>query len=299
MKSTLLPITLCGILLLIVFNLDVVTDITSYVVEGDSKPTIDLKNAYSREQNYYYVQVSPDFIPYSKQDILNILYSIFDAGYDTFTFYCPTEYSDCIKDVEEITNNQTIITDIGNFVHPFNNYTTLKVVTDPLGEVNIMVTKTYTKDMIDTINAKLDEIFKTETTEDMDIHDKMLKLHDYIIDTTSYDKENASDNSGNAYGALIEGKAKCAGYADAFALVLDRLSVKNMKVASSNHVWNALYIDDAWTQIDLTWDDPIVENPKYLTDTIRHKFYMIDTDKLLSYDTEEHTFDKNVYMEVR
>lgn len=299
MKHMILPAALAGVLLLLLLNMDVVTDITLDVVKNEPKAIIDLPNEYAYNNDYFYVQKSFDFVPYSRQDILNILYSIFDQGYETFTFYCPSEYADCIKDVEDITNNRTIITDIGNFVHPFNNYTSLKVITDPTGEVNIMVTKTYTKDMVESINQKLDSIFEEVITDDMDVYDKILKMHDYLIDTTSYDKDDESKNSGNAYGALIEGKAKCAGYADAMALVLSRLSIKNMKVASEKHVWNALYIDDEWFQIDLTWDDPIVENSAYLTDTIRHKFYMIDTDTLLSYDTEEHNFDKNVYMEVR
>lgn len=299
MKHMLLPTLLLGVLLLLILNIDVVTDFTVETIDNQPKPTIDVANLYALNNDYMYVQKSEDFVPYSRQDIMNVLYSIFDQGYETFTFYCPSEYTDCIKDVEEITNNRTVITDIGNFVHPYNNYTTLKIVTDPLGEVNVMVTRTYTNEMIEAVNRKLDGIFKEIFTDDMDIYDKMLKFHDYVIDHTSYDKDNESNNSGNAYGALVEGKAKCAGYADAMAIALSRLKVKNIKVASEKHVWNAVYLDGEWSQIDLTWDDPIVEEGAYLTDTIRHKFYMIDTPTLLSYDTEEHNFDKNVYLEVR
>ena len=156
----------------------------------------------------------------------------------------------------------------------------------------------YTEKMIEDINAKLDRIFDEQLKPEMALEDKILKIHDYIIDTTYYDQEDG-ENSGNAYGTLVEGKSKCAGYADAMAIALSKLGVKNYKVASEKHVWNAVYINGEWLQIDLTWDDPIVQDGAVVTDTIRHKFYMINTNTLLSYDTDEHTFNKNVYVEVR
>lgn len=298
MRKWILPLILFIILGIIIFKIDDITSYTAKLINTTPTVTIDDANEYAYNNDFIYIQKSKDFVPYSKQDLLNILYSIFDNGYDTFTFYCPSEYSNCLKDLEEITKNQTIITDIGNYVHPFNNFTNLKVVTDSLGQVDIVVSKTYSEAMIEVINKKLDEIITNNITEDMSMDDKILKLHDYIIDSVHYDMED-HENSGNAYGALIEGKAKCAGYADSMALFLARLGVKNYKVASEKHVWNAINLDNEWSQIDLTWDDPIVEEGATVTDTIRHKFYRIDTETLLSYDTEEHNFDMNIYIELR
>ncbi len=298
MKSYIFPLFLALILGVVVLNLDYVTDYVANLVSAEPEVIIENGNSYTENQDFVYVQKSRDFVPYSKQDLLNIFYSIFDNGYDTFTFYCPSEYAACLDDIEKLTNNQTIITDIGNYVHPFNNFTHLKVVTGSLGEVDVIVTKMYSDEMIDAINKKLDRIFDEQLNSEMTLEDKVLKIHDYIIDTTYYDQEDG-ENSGNAYGTLIEGKSKCAGYADAMAIALSRLGIKNYKVASEKHVWNAVYIGDEWSQIDLTWDDPIVQDGAVVTDTIRHKFYMINTDTLLSYDTSEHNFDKNVYIELR
>lgn len=298
MKSYITPLLLVFLLGAIIYKLDDVTDFLASFVSATPEVIIENGNQYHSDDSFVYVKKSEEFIPYSKQDLLDIFYSIFDNGYDTFTFYCPSEYTECMDDIESLTNDQTVITDIGNFVHPFNNFTSLKVLTDSLGEVDVIVTKMYSSDMIDAINSKLDRIFDEQLTSDMDINDKILKIHDYIIDNTYYDQEDGK-NSGNAYGALVEGKCKCGGYADAMAIALSRLGVKNYKVASEKHVWNAVYLNDEWSQIDLTWDDPIVEDGAILTDTIRHKFYMIDTPTLLSYDTEEHSFDKNVYIELR
>ncbi len=298
MKNVFFPTVLIILFALVIYKLDEITDFTADIISAKPQVTIEDANSFVHDNDFLYVQKSSDFVPYSKQDIMNILYSIFDNGYDTFTFYCPSEYSSCIKDVEEITGNQTLITDIGNFVHPYNNFTSLKVVTDNTGEVDVIVSKMYDDKMIDEINKKVDSIFSEIIKDDMDINDKILKLHDYIIDNASYEMDENS-NSGNAYGALIEGKCKCSGYADAMAIVLTKLGIKNYKVASEKHVWNALYLNDEWSQIDLTWDDPVVEDGATITDTIRHKFYMIDTETLLSYDTLEHNFDKKVYLELK
>ncbi len=295
-------IILFGIIILaavfIFANFDTVTKITARIINSTPNVTIPESNEYAYNYSYNYVKKSDDFIPYSKQDIINIFYSILDNGYDSFTFYCPSEYKECLKDVEMISNNQSIITNIGNFVHPYNNFSSIKVATDSLGEVNIKVTKTYSDAKIKAINDKIDELFNLKFTSETSLEDKILIMHDYIVDSTIYDMNEENPNSGDAYGVLFDGKAKCAGYADAMAIILDKLGVQNYKVASDEHVWNAVYLNDTWKHMDLTWDDPVVTDGTNITDTIRHKFYMIDTNTLLSYDTKEHSFDPAVYVEV-
>lgn len=298
-KSTIITLVFAIFAIAIVMNLDKVTNITSRLINSTPNVTIPEANEYSYNYSYNYVKKSIDFIPYSRQDILDIFYSVLDNGYDTFTFYCPNEYKECLNDVEEVSNNQGVITNIGNFVHPYNNFTSLKVATDSLGEVTITVNKTYGQDKIDALNTKIDQILQEITTPDMTIEDKILVIHDYIIDHTVYDMADENPNSGDAYGVLFDGKAKCAGYADAMALFLNKLEIQNYKVASDEHVWNTLYLNGKWYHLDLTWDDPVVTDGTNITDTIRHKFYLIDTYTLLSYDTKEHNFDKTVYVEVK
>ncbi len=298
MKKLIILFAIIGVFAVVILKLDKITDYTSKIIDSTPSITIDKPNSYVYDRDYFYVQKSENFIPYSKQDIMNIFYSIFDNGYDTFTFYCPSEYAECMQDVEAITNDKPLMTNISNFVHPYNSFRKLKIVTGSLGEVNVIVTRDYSDDLKLSIDSQVDKILGEVTTEDMELEDKILAIHNYIIDHTSYDQEN-KNNSSNAYGALIEGSAKCAGYADAMAIFLSVLGVPNYKVASEKHVWNALYINNEWLQIDLTWDDPIVDDGINLSETIRHKFYMIDTPTLLSYDTKEHNFDTNVYLELK
>lgn len=292
-----LPLLLLAFILGVLFNIDKITDYTASLISQTKEVHADSENDYAKSDGFIYVQKATSFVPFDKQDIMNIFYTVLNSGYDTFTFYCPSEYNNCIEDVKEITNNQTVITDISNFVNPYNSFSSVSVSTSSLGEVTFSITKMYTPNQIEQIDANINAIFNEKFTKDMDIYDKILTVHDYIIDHAYYDLDN-KENSGNAYGTLILGYSKCSGYADAMAIVLNKLGVKNFKVASQAHVWNAVYLDGEWYHLDLTWDDPIVENGTNITDTIRHKFYMIDTPTLTSYETSEHEFDKSVYAEL-
>lgn len=296
-KNIIISLLLLAVFLVVLYKLDEITDYVSSLIDPTPKVYIGPVNEYTTNSDYIYVKKTKDFVPYSKQDILDIFYSFLDNGYETFTFYCPSEYTLCINDITNLINNQTQITDIGNFVHPYNNFIDIYLTTVSSGEVNLKITKTYSDEQIEEINHEIDRIFKEILTDEMDIKDKILKIHDYLIDNTYYDVDG--DDKENAYNVFLEGKSKCFGYADAMSIMLHKLGVKNFKVGSNEHVWNAVYLDNEWTQIDVTWDDPIVQNGAYITNTIRHKFYMIDTDTLLSYDTKEHSFNRNIYRELK
>lgn len=294
-----ISVILIAFLLVVLFNIDKITDYTAKLISPMPAVVVPPSNDYAKKDDFIYVQKTTTFMPYSKQDLINIFYSVLNNGYESFTFYCSSEYTTCLDDVSDIADDDsTLMTDIGNFVHPYNNFTNIDVILDSLGEVNIKITKMYNEEQINAINTKIENVMKELFTDDMDIHDKILVAHDYVIDNANYDLDDTKD-SGNAYGTLINGESKCAGYADSMAIILSKLGIKNYKVASSQHVWNAVYIDNEWLQIDLTWDDPIVENGTNITDTIRHKFYMIDTPTLHSYDTKEHTFDQSIYVELK
>jgi transglutaminase-like putative cysteine protease len=293
------------IIIIIIFgflfiNADNITDKIAYYLRSNPKVVIDDPNEYYKDTDYKFVKLSGSYMPYSKQDLYDIFYSILDSGYETFTFYCPFEYDDCIEDITLISQNQTLLTNINNFVNPFNSFSNIKISSSSSSEINIEVTKLYSDEEIEEINKKMDEIENEIYTDDMSVEDKILAVHDYIVNNTIYD-ENAANKtssykSNKAYGALIQGYAVCGGYADAMALFLDRLNVPNYKVSSETHVWNAVYINESWLHLDLTWDDPVSVNSN--VQTLTHKFYLIDTPTLESYNIDSHDFNKSVYQEV-
>lgn len=276
-----------------------IIDKITYVFDSNHKVIIDTPNKYYKNKEYSFVKQSTNFVPYSKQDLINIYYSVLDRGYETFTFYCPKEYTSCINDIEDISsNNNDILSVLNYFVSPFNAEKKITTTYSTNGEITLNIEKLYTEEEINIVNNKIDEILNNIITNDMSLEDKILTIHDYIINTTQYDtaalENNTTYHSHISYGTLIEGYSTCNGYADTMALFLDRLDVLNYRVVSSTHVWNAIYINNQWLHLDLTWDDPITKDSNNIT----HKFYLIDTPTLESYNITDHNFDKTIFLEV-
>ncbi len=174
MKGRIFTFLICILLtVLVVYKLDDIVSFTASLFNETPEVAVAKKNTYSRTQNYEFVQITDDFVPYNYQDLLNIFYTVLDAGYDTFTFYCPNEYLDCISDVEKISDSENVdvLTTLGNFVAPFNNFTTLRVLYDTAGEVTIEVTHLYTDEDISNINAKIDELWNELVTDEMEKED--------------------------------------------------------------------------------------------------------------------------------
>lgn len=280
---------------------DEIIDKITYMFDYNKKIVLATPNSYYKNIDYNFVKQSEEFIPYSKQDLINIYYSVLDRGYEAFTFYCPSEYKNCLTDLEDLISPQNdSLSNINYFVSPFNTERKITTTYSTTGEITLNIEKLYTKEEIDAVNKKIDEIIKDYLKDDMSTEDKILIIHDYIVNNTKYDIDAvngvSSYTSYNSYGTLIEGYSTCNGYADSMALFLDRLGVKNFRVASSTHVWNAVYLNNEWFHIDATWDDPITENSN--KDTLLHKFYLITTDTLESYNIEEHDFNKIIFGEV-
>ena len=154
----------------------------------------------------------------------------------------------------------------------------------------------YPKIEIEKINKGVDEIITTEISNDMSIEDKILKIHDYIINNTRYDINKSSNYSYTAMGPLFNGTAVCSGYADLMAIFLTKFGVKNFKVASDTHVWNAVNVNGEWLSLDLTWDDPVTKNSD--VDTLLHQFFLVNKQKLFEFDTKDHNYDATIYQEL-
>ena len=76
----------------------------------------------------------------------------------------------------------------------------------------------------------------------MDTKEKIKAIHDYIINTTVYDKKSADkilkgetvlNNVHKANGPLFDGMAICGGYSDAMALFLEKLNIEKTTKAYS------------------------------------------------------------------
>ncbi len=297
MKKTISLIICILLCLLVLFNIDTISDKLATFLENDKKVSLASPNNYYRNYDFKFVKQSESYIPYSYQDILDIIYSTLNNGWDTFTFYCPDEYTECLKDINKISKDTTLLSNINNYVHPYNNYSKIGIVSNTTGEITINATKLYSEQDIDKLNKGVDEIITKYITSDMSDDDKVLKIHDYIINNTRYDINKVNEASYTALGPLFNGTAVCSGYADLMAIFLNKFGIKNYKIASNTHVWNALFINGEWLHLDLTWDDPITKNSD--VDTLQHDFFLVKTSKLLEFDTKDHKFDTTVYQEMK
>ena len=124
-------------------------------------------------------------------------------------------------------------------------------------------------------------------------YDKELYLHDRLLAHVTYD--DAYLNEQNAYTAIVEGKAVCAGYAFAFQYLLMRNEIESYYVVGTagvdkagkpvGHAWNIAKISGVWYYVDPTWDDSDDEYAPY------HAYFNLDTDLL----TRDHVLDPYPY----
>lgn len=269
---------------------------------------INEPNEYKRNYDFLYVQQTNDFYPKNIQDVYNIFYTILNNGWTNFAFFCDDSYTSCLTDIDNLTKNSDILSDINNFVPVFNTFDKISVYTNNFGKINVDVTYAYNETEINAINKKLDEFIKNNIKDYMQVEDKIRLFHDYVVENAEYDTERAElieqhlDDSNSlyeshiAYGPLLQGYAICGGYSDAMALFLDRIGVINYKIATDDHVWNLVKINDKWYHLDLTWDDPVLSNGENI---IMHNFFMITTEELEEINTGQHDYHKNIYLEAQ
>ena len=131
-------------------------------------------------------------------------------------------------------------------------------------------------------------------------------INNYIIENCKYDDaaaqtENIEGNENDAYGALVDGKAVCEGYARAFQLLCNKANIDSVLLSgiadSDNHAWNGVKIGGDWYQIDVTWDDVddfIYDSHEYfnLTDSLMYeehtlspKYSEIDAESFLNLES--------------
>jgi len=313
MRKYIIPLICYSLILLVLLNVDKISDFLTKTISNNNILTVGPGNDYTKDYNFLYIENSDDYIPYSYNDLKNILYSVINQGWMEFTFYCPSEYKECIEDISKISKDDLLLTHINNYVHPYNSFKTIKTSITEAGEINVNVNYLYTEKEQKQINTYINNIINDLYKESDDDYENLKRIHDYIINNTKYDIERNDSGeskykSYNAYGPALEGYATCNGYADLMAIILSKLNYQNYKVAttkeeisyeSNGHIWNAVKIDDEWLHLDLTWDDPVSNDGK---DYLYHKYFLVSTEEMAKADAgniqiEEHNFNKSIYQE--
>lgn len=273
-----------------IYKNDIATFITDEILYRSDNKVLTY-NKYYLENNYLYVQNTDSNKAKSYQDILNIIYTTINSGDECFSFYC--DYDNCMNDIKSIRDDKNIITNINNFVHPYNSFYSINVDINTNGKITLKVKKLYNDAEIEFINNYIESFIANNINLSMSNYDKIKVFHDHLINNTVYD-ENDTFETYTAYNLITSGLSICGGYSDIMAIYLNTLGIKNYRITSNNHIWNLVEIDGIWYHLDVTWDDPIASDGKqYLI----HNFFMIPTTKLFELDKVEHNFDTKTYME--
>lgn len=298
-----------AIIILLIFSIlfylfyvrfDVIVGYIAEVIDDYSVKEIIIPTSTVNNKLYHFdtVKQTNSFVPYSKNDLRDIYYTVLNNGWDKFTFYCPDEYVTCSEDVKALANESDFITTINNYVSPYNSYSKYNTLIIGQNEILLTVDKLYTNAEILLINEEIERIISELEIDRTNVKQKDIKkIHDYLIKNVTYDEEyeegDVVTTSNKATGALVEKIALCSGYTDTFALFMDKLGIRNFKVSTDNHVWNVIYFNDQWLHVDVTWDDDETNNKT------AYYFFLIDTEDLLDKDKTDHSFNQELYLELK
>ena len=106
-----------------------------------------------------------------------------------------------------------------------------------------------------------------------------LFFHDFLCKNVQYYTKSAASTMprhATAVGALIDKRANCQGYSDAFAMLCTMygLTVDTQSgiAGKERHVWNVIQLQGKWYAVDVTWDDNDAKKTQG-RDFISHKYF--------------------------
>ncbi len=127
--------------------------------------------------------------------------------------------------------------------------------------VEISIGTDYTPEQVQELNQRVEGIDIPGETRQQ----KLDVMHRYLCELIEYDATAAYAHE--PYGALIEGRAVCEGYARSLKWLCDREGIPCVLVIgdaidtngnTGGHMWNYVQMENgAWYAIDATWDDQI------------------------------------------
>lgn len=135
------------------------------------------------------------------------------------------------------------------------------------------------------LQQKIDQIVAGIPSSATTDADKALYLHDYIVRNVAY--EMVGDHQ-TAYGALLDGVAVCAGYADAYLRLLTAVGIQARTIRGTadngsgvpqGHAWTMLYIDGKCLFTDVTWDDPFI-NGVQDPNNVSHDYFNLTMERM-------------------
>lgn len=131
----------------------------------------------------------------------------------------------------------------------------------------------------------------SQLSSGMSDYSKAIVLHDSLVNAVTY--SDAGGMSHNLYGALVEHKAVCDGYARAYQYLCKKVGIFALVAegtaqsggTSGGHAWNVIRMGTEYYHMDVTWDDSDSANlPGYVS----YSYFGLTTRAI----TRDHTVDQ-------
>lgn len=319
-----------GVIFLILIVMFISSTISSNKREEEDKQAIA-----ELSERYYYNQLNSGYKKYGKA-IYNELYcrkedlksgkTTISLG-DQFSDMLKVNYDEGMKDLYtsfyaaldafQMENPDMFFIDISKMTLNIIESDGYRVTIDRGDNDNYFIDGVASRDDVE----KMEEEISTQTSNIMqelkkldDDYSKIKKVHDYLIDTIEYDYDEDEKHRYNIYGALVNGKCVCSGYALAFQYFMNQLNINSIYVGgaayedvyygifdlySDNHAWNYVELNDYWYAVDTTWDDPKLLNGEVLTDSRRYEFFLKGSQKMNETHCARHKLGSNGPMGVQ
>lgn len=191
-----------------------------------------------------------------------------------------------MQDIEK--SMQAFLADHPEVFYVDNEYTVTnkRTVFNEYIEISLNYSVTSQSDLqfkINEIKSKLNEYLTR--VQDKIGFEAELELHDLLGQNVEYneyvDLESVPQEAHTIYGAFVERKAVCDGFAKALQLLLDRKNIENIIVLGNleneSHAWNMVKLDNEWYHLDLTSNKSIKD---INTMIVLHTYFNLTTKQI-------------------
>ena len=168
----------CIVVVIYIYKDPISNFITDDIINHGSNKVLTY-NEYFLDNDYSYVKNIDNKYIKNYQDVLNIFYTVLNSGDNNFSFYC--DYNECINDVKKLMDANSEITEINNFVHPFNSFSSINIDIANSGKVTIKVKKLYSERKINYIEQYINDFISSNINNQMSNYDKIKLFHDFVL----------------------------------------------------------------------------------------------------------------------
>ncbi len=118
--------------------------------------------------------------------------------------------------------------------------------------------------------------------------EKLLALHDDLVQSSQYETDGGSD----VYDILSGGSGCCEAYSSTLCVLCGLAGIPARVVTGSAdgpHAWNLVQLGGAWYHVDATWDDPVMSGGR--KQEISHAYFCLSDAEI----SRSHSWNRAAY----